>query len=150
MKVLTCRAKNGGQSIGSVPSRDSQRLLSTTIPLTSHDTEQWQGGSFEQTKEKSSNKKRRVVVRRSHACLRRSPTKHKHCHQDTMRDLDDQDRGKWQPTKLGDGSHGSHQRVLSPNQMGVFLKSEKGTISQNGFVKNLVMLKEFIFSKGDD
>ena len=47
---------DGRQSICAVPSRHSDRLLSSTIPLIRYDAEKWQATSLKQAKEESSCK----------------------------------------------------------------------------------------------
>lgn len=54
-----------------------------------------------------------------------------------MGDLDDQDSRNGLERKLGDRSYGSNKRILVSSQAGIFLEAEDGSISEDGFIKNL-------------
>ena len=54
-----------------------------------------------------------------------------------MGDLDDQDGRDGLECKLGNRSYGPNQRILVSMQASIFLEAEDGSISKNGFVKDL-------------
>jgi len=58
-----------------------------------------------------------------------------------MRYFNDCNRSEGQPTELSNRGHGPYQGVLSPHKACICLKPEEGTITQDGFVENLLRLE---------
>ena len=54
-----------------------------------------------------------------------------------MGHFDNKDRGEWLPCKLGNWGDRADEGVLVAFEAGVFLKTEDGAISEDGFVEDL-------------
>lgn len=116
--VRKSRRNDRRGAIGTVPSSNAQRLLSTTIPLASDNAEEGETSGFEEAEEKSTQQlttlpffsTRPKHIPRSHqapkimtSChrrLRSTPAKAQHRHQYPMRHLHNQNRRERLPCEL--------------------------------------------------
>ena len=126
-----------GQAIRSIPRSDSDRLLCSTVPLICDDREERKAASFKKSEEEPSCQESGIAVACSHGCLCDTPAEY-HCwHQDSMRNLHDEDRREGLPCELGNWRDASNERVLVAFEMGILLETEDAAIPQHGLVQDL-------------
>lgn len=128
---------NGGGAVGSIPRGDAKRLLGSAVPLAGDDAEERQAAGFKQTEEETGSQQAVVIFAGSHAGLCDAPSQAKRGHENAMRHLDDEERGKGLPCQLGNGGHGADEGVLIAHEARVFLEAVRGAVAEDGLVENL-------------
>ena len=130
-------SKDCSQPICAIPRRDSDRLLSSSIPLIGNNTEKRQTTSFEQAKKEPSRKKAVITVACCHGSLCNSPSQHHTRHQYSVRYFDNEDRGEGLPCELRNWCNRADEGVLIAFEACVFLQTEDRTIPKDRLVENL-------------
>lgn len=130
-------SKHGGKTVGAVPACHAHGLFSATVPLRSDDGEKGQAAGLEQAQQEAGCQETCVVVACGHAHLRDTPTQDQGRHQDAVRHLDDEPRGKGLPCELGDGSDGADHGVFISGQVAVCSEAMDGTVSEDGLIEDL-------------
>lgn len=105
---------DSSKTIRTVPTRHSDRLLGSPIPLRSDDGEERQATSFEQAEEEPRRVDALVTFCRAHAGRRTTPSKDEECHERSRWDSHDEVGREWLPAELGDSVNGTGEAVVRP------------------------------------
>lgn len=122
MKDLQSKGKNpsddGGDTVGPVPTGDTEGLLGATVPLSGDDGEEWETAGLEESEEEPSDVDPLIVGRGGHTSSRAAPRKDKEGHELTSGDSDDDVGREGLPGELSDSVDGSSEtdRQLKPTR----------------------------------